>query len=282
MVVIRSSTSTGGLAGAGVTASDGADDLAGLLHARGAVLPGMATPEETMTSASNQDGERGSDSSFAAFLYDEFLTYLSGDPPRPPPQDEGSARQAFRYERGDGREEEKREEGEDDEAPLPPEMVAAAFEEMKPELISDNGYAQVPPGQIAASIEGHGDEEEEWEDGDDDGAPLPPEMVAAAFEEAGPELIDDDGYAPVPPDMIAASFEAGCCYEEEKVEEGDDEEAPRPPNMVASSFEGHGYKEEKKREEGEDGKAPCPPSMMAASCKEIDAADHKATTTGND
>jgi hypothetical protein len=156
-------------------------------------------------------------------------------------------------------------------------LVAGEFEETKPELISDDGYAQVPPGQIAASIEGHGDEEEEWEEGDDDGGPLPPEMVAAEFEEAGPELIDHDGYAPVPPDMIAASFEAGCSYEEEKVEEGDDEEAPRPPDMVASSFEGHGYEEEEKREEGEDDEAPRPPSMMAASCEEIDAADHKAT-----
>ena len=41
----------------------------------------MVTPEETTTSASNQDDKRGSDSTFAAFLYEEFLTYLSGDPP---------------------------------------------------------------------------------------------------------------------------------------------------------------------------------------------------------
>jgi hypothetical protein len=120
-----------------------------------------------------------------------------------------------------------------------------------------------------------GGEEEKLEE--EDYAPLPPEMVAGEFEEAGPELIDDDGYAPVPPDMIAASFEARCGYKEEKVEEGNDEEAPRPPDMVASSFEGHGYEEEEKREEGEDNEAPHPPSMMAASCKEIDAADHKAT-----
>jgi uncharacterized OsmC-like protein len=281
---ITSATSTTGLADAGVPATGRAEvapaDLAGLLPARAAVLLDMVTPGESMTSASNQDDERGSDSSLAAFRYDEFLTDLLGDPPpsistssaRPPPEDEGSARPAIRDERDDGREEEKREEGEDDEAPRPPEMVAAAFEEVKPELISDDGYAQVPPGQIR-----HRFEEEKQEEGEDDEAPLPPEMVAAAFEEAGPELIDDDGYAPVPPDMIAASFEAGRGYEEEKVEEGDDEEAPRPPDMVASSFEGHGYEEEEKREEGEDDEAPRPPSMMAASCEENDAADHKAT-----
>ena len=102
-------------------------------------------------------------------------------------------------------------------------------------------------------------------------------MVAAAFEEAGPELIDDNGYAPVPPDMITASFEAGCGYKEEKLEEGDDKEAPRPPDKVASSFEGHGYEEEEKPEEGEDDEAPHLPSMIASSCEENDAADHKAT-----
>ncbi len=76
----------------------------------------------------------------------------------PLPQDEGSACQAFHYEGGDSDEEEKREEGKDDKAPLPPEMVAAKFEDTKPELISDDGYAQVSPGKIAALIEGRGDE----------------------------------------------------------------------------------------------------------------------------
>ena len=137
--------------------------------------------------------------------------------------------------------------------------MLAAFEEAKPELISDNGYAQVPPGQITALIEGHGDKEEGREEGKDDEDPRPPEMVVAEFEEAGPGLIYDDGYAPVPPDMIATSFEAGYGYKEEKVEEGDDEEAPRPPDMVASSFKGHGYEEEEKQEEGEDNEAPRPP-----------------------
>ncbi len=161
---ITSATLTTGLADAGVPATGRAEvapaNLAGLLPARAAVMLDMATPEETMTSASNQDDERSSDSSLTAFRYDKFLTDLWDDPPpsiltssaRPPPQDEGSACQAFCYEGDDGREEEKREAGEDDKAPRPPEMVTGAFEEVKLELISDDGYAQVPPGQIATSI----------------------------------------------------------------------------------------------------------------------------------
>jgi hypothetical protein len=153
-----------------------------------------------------------------------------------------------------------------------------------------------------------GREEEKMEEGEDDEAPRPPEMVAAAFEEAKPGLIDDDGYAPappgqiaasfeghgkedeereegeddeappLPPDMVAASFEAGYGHEEEKrEEEGEDDEAPLPPEFIASSFEGQGYEEEEKREEGDDDEAPRPPSMIAASWEEIDAADDKAT-----
>jgi hypothetical protein len=139
-------------------------------------------------------------------------------------------------------------------------MGVAAFEEAKPESIYDNGYAQVPPGQINALIERHHFEEKGREEGKDNGAPRPPDMVAAAFEEVGLELIDDDGYTSVP-DMIAASFEAVYGYKEEKLEEGNDEEAPRPPDMIASSFEGHGYEEEEKQEEGEDDKVPRPPSI---------------------
>jgi hypothetical protein len=139
------------------------------------------------------------------------------------------------------------EEGKDDEAACPPEMVAAAFKEAKPELIDDDGYAPAPPGQIAALFEGHNDN-------------------------------DDDEAPPLPPDMVAASFEAGYGYEEEKrEEEGEDDEAPLPPDVIALSFEGHGHEEEDKWEEGEDNKAPHPPSMIAASLEEIDAADNKAT-----
>ena len=70
----------------------------------------------------------------------------------------------------------------DDEAPRPPEMVAAAFEEVKPELIDDVGYAPAPPGQIAASFEGRGYEEEKREEDEDGDAPLPPEIIAELFE----------------------------------------------------------------------------------------------------
>ena len=82
---ITSATLTTGLADAGVPATGWAKvapaNLAGLLPARAAVMLDMATPEETMASASNQDDERSSDSSLTAFRYDEFLTDLWDDPP---------------------------------------------------------------------------------------------------------------------------------------------------------------------------------------------------------
>ena len=164
----------------------------------------------------------------------------------------------------------------------------------------------VRPATFDASDDSH--EEEKMEEGKDNEAPRLPEMVAVAFKEAKPELIDDDGYAPalpgqiaalfeghdnkeeereeskddeappLPPDMVAASYEAGYGYEEEKrEEEGEDDEAPLPPEFIASSFEGHGYEEEEKWEEGDDNKAPRLPSMIAASWEEIDAADDKTT-----
>jgi hypothetical protein len=169
----------------------------------------------------------------------------------PSPKHKDIVRPAFFDASDDGHEEEKMEEGEDDEAPRLREMVAVAFEEAKPELNDDDGYAPAPPGQIAALFEGHDNEEEEREESEDDEAP------------------------PLPPDMVAASFEAGYGYEEEK--RGEDDEAPLPPEFIASSFEGHGYEEEEKREEGDDDEAPRLPSMIAASWEEIDAVDDKAT-----
>ena len=118
----------------------------------------------------------------------------SDDPPpstsgaRPPPKDEESTRPAICDESYDSREDEKQEEGEDDEAPLPPEMVAAAFEEAKPELINDDEHSPVPPGQIAASFEGHGYEEEKREEIDDEEAPRPPEMIGYDSEEEKPKI----------------------------------------------------------------------------------------------
>jgi len=79
-------------------------------------------------------------------------------------------------------EEEKEEEAEDDYAPLPPETIAASFEAAKPELIKDIDDTSVPPGQIPAPCEGHGDEEAKEEEAEDDYAPLPPEMIAVSYE----------------------------------------------------------------------------------------------------
>ena len=125
-----------------------------------------------------------------------------------------------------GGEDERVEEDEDDYAPLPPEMIAASFEEAKPKLIEDNVDASVPPSQIA--FEGHGDEEERMEEAEDDYAPLPLEMIAASLEEAKPKLIEDNVDASAPPKQIALSLK-GHGDEEEKVEEDEDEYAPIPP-----------------------------------------------------
>jgi hypothetical protein len=83
---------------------------------------------------------------------------------------------------GHGNEEELLGEGEDDSAPRPPEMIAASFEEElgKPKIIGDDIGAPDP------NANGQANEEElleEVEDDDDEGAPIPPEMVAASFEE---------------------------------------------------------------------------------------------------
>jgi len=176
-------------------------------------------------------------------------------------------------------------EEQDDYAPVPPEIIAASFEAVMPELINEVD-ASVHYDQIAASFEAQDDEEEKREEDEDEDAPLPPETIAALFEEAcKPELINED-YAPAPPDMIAGAFE-GYDDEEEKREEDEDEDAPLPPETIAALFEEackqelineddarappdmiagavEGYdNEEEKREEDEDGDAPLPPEMIA-------------------
>ncbi len=173
-VVIRSKTSTARLADAGVpTATDGAADLAGLLHARAAVLLGMAEADSVDAASRCPPPPPGAVESWRSLppAGSAGIRQPPHDIPpltstwsaRPPPQDEGSACQAFRDEWDDGREEEKREEGEDDKAPLLLEMVAAAFKEARQELIDDDGYAPVTPDMIAASFEaGCGYKEENW------------------------------------------------------------------------------------------------------------------------
>jgi hypothetical protein len=126
-------------------------------------------------------------------------------------------------------------EEQDDDAPVPPEMIAASFEAMKPELINEDD-ALVHDDQIAALFEAQDDEEEKREEDEDGDAPLPPEMIAASFEEAcTPEFINEDD-APAPPDMISGAFE-GYDNEEEKQEEDEDRDAPLPPEMIAELFE---------------------------------------------
>ena len=94
---------------------------------------------------------------------------------------------------GHGDEEEKVEETEDDCAPRPPEMIAASYEAVKPQLIEDNDDV------FSAPFEGHGDEEDKVEEAEDeDCAPLPPKMIAASFEAAKPKLIEDNDDASVP------------------------------------------------------------------------------------
>jgi hypothetical protein len=108
---------------------------------------------------------------------------------------------------GDGGEEEKVDEDEDDYAPLPPEMIAASFEDEKPKLIKDNVDASVTPKQIVLPLLGHGDGEENAEASEDEYAPLPPEMRAASFKEAKPKLIEDNVATSVTPELIALQFE---------------------------------------------------------------------------
>ncbi|KAL3781518.1 hypothetical protein ACHAW5_000734 [Stephanodiscus triporus] len=102
---------------------------------------------------------------------------------------------------------------------------------MKPELTDDDN-AQVPPDQIVANV----DEEEKLEVfEDDDGAPLPPGMIAdqicATFEAAKPEpeLISHDDS----PDQVVVNVN-----EEEELEGGvkDDDAAPLPQETIADQI----------------------------------------------
>ena len=131
-------------------------------------------------------------------------------------------------------------------------------------------------------------EEEKMEESEDedDHAPLPPEMIAASFEAAKPQLIEDNDDASAPPEQIASRHGD----EEEEVEETEDDCAPLPPEMIAASFEAakpkliddyddasappeqiaspyKGYSDEDDEpDEAEDEDcAPLPPEMIAAS-----------------
>ncbi len=200
---------------------------------------------------------------------------------------------------GRGYTEEEMEEFDDDHAPLPPETIAASFEAVKPTFIGGGDDTQATPDSIAASFEGHSDEEEKREEVHDEGAPLPPEMIAASFEAAKPELIEDYDDALVIPEQIAAPFDGHGDEEEnrEKFEDDNaqvhpevidslfeeaampeligDDGAPLPPDVIVASFEGHGEKKEK-REECEDDVAPRLPEMIAASYKDTGATDQEA------
>ncbi|KAL3822140.1 hypothetical protein ACHAXA_011685 [Cyclostephanos tholiformis] len=132
---------------------------------------------------------------------------------------------------------------EDDEAPLPPETIAASFEvdEDKLEFIGDYNVAMdrevtlpppgetvddgapPPPEMIASALGKHCDEEEEEEEekrgecDDDDDAPCPPELMAASYEvmekvnrevkKKAPKSIEDDTNRQVPDEGIASSHE---------------------------------------------------------------------------
>ncbi|KAL3809129.1 hypothetical protein ACHAXA_005514 [Cyclostephanos tholiformis] len=102
-------------------------------------------------------------------------------------------------------------------------------------------------------------------DNDYDDAPLPPETIAASYEDVKPEFIQDGDDIPVLSEQIVGSYERRG-DEEEKMEDVDEEDdAPIPPGMIAESFEGNDH-EEAKREDIEDEYAPPPPGMIAASC----------------
>jgi hypothetical protein len=193
---------------------------------------------------------------------------------------------------GPGGEEEKVEETEDDYAPLPPEMIAASFEAAKPKSIKDNDDVSVPTEKIASPFKGHGDEDGEPDEDEDDYAPLPPAMMAVSFEATKPKLIKGNDYASVLPEQIALPFE-GHGDEEEKVEETEDDYAPLPPDIIAASYEAAKPRliedyvnasvlteqnaspfkrlvdEEAKAEEAEDDYAPLPPEMTAASTRPL-------------
>jgi len=127
---------------------------------------------------------------------------------------------------------------ENDEAPLPPETIAASFEDdaKKSALIdeyngatdreaelprweTDDDEAPPPPETMAAAFEKQRDEEENQEGNDDDDAPCPPELMAASYEAMDrlihdimkntADLNEDNTNRPVPEGQIASLHEAG-------------------------------------------------------------------------
>jgi hypothetical protein len=96
--------------------------------------------------------------------------------------------------RGDDEQGGLEDEDEDEEqAPPPPEMIAASYESIddlqKARNPSNDTHAQIPAGHNSvASFRGHGDDEQggmenDQSDEDEEQAPLPPEMIAASYEQ---------------------------------------------------------------------------------------------------
>ena len=133
------------------------------------------------------------------------------------------------------------EEIEDNEAPRPPEMIAASFEGTKGEIIEDG--IQQPTLSLNSS-------NHEWgsnfspifvplEEIEDNEAPRPPEMIAASFEGTKGEIIEDGIQQPTL-SLNSSNYAWGSNFSLIFVplEEIEDNEAPRPPEMIAASFEG--------------------------------------------
>jgi hypothetical protein len=89
-------------------------------------------------------------------------------------------------------------------------------------------------------------------DEDSDEAPVPPEFIAASFEDdaSKPALIDDDSRAAQDPRKRWVDVPSeGHVHDEDSIQgEDEDDEAPIPPGMIAASFEEHGNEEEKREE----------------------------------
>jgi len=98
------------------------------------------------------------------------------------------------------------EEIEDDEAPRPPEMIAASFEGTKGEIIEDG--IQQPTLSLNSSNYAWGSNFSPifvpLEEIEDNEAPRPPEMIAASFEGTRGEIIEDLDTASFPEEQIQA------------------------------------------------------------------------------
>ncbi|KAL3807884.1 hypothetical protein ACHAXA_002435 [Cyclostephanos tholiformis] len=146
----------------------------------------------------------------------------------------------------------------DNDPTFPTETMSTRYGEVTPEFHEDGGY---PSSLSEQSVSPWEPRRVEVED-ENDGAPLPPDTIAASYEAVKLGLTHDVTDPPISSGQTGGLFERNDDQESSQMElEVDDDIAPLTPFMIAASFEKN---EEEKRVDAYDDYAPVPPEMSAA------------------